>query len=146
MRNAGGLVNHREKVRKHSNHLEQLLGDGGLESMVSLTDAPAEEGGQEGVNVVESYPLRIAEAPERLVKARVMSSSGRVHLPDSSLCFSGTGLVVGPGLVMANRHVARILAGGPGIRRLRSAQKVDNLLGGGVSLEHLQPFEQHAKA
>jgi endonuclease G, mitochondrial len=55
------------------------------------------------------------------VKTRLnplLPSIGRIELPNSSIPYGGTGFVVGPGLVMTNRHVARLFAEGLGSRRL----------------------------
>ncbi|MRX51188.1 serine protease [Paracoccus sp. S-4012] len=49
-----------------------------------------------------------------------IASIGRVELPDHpSLPYGGTGFVVGPDLLMTNRHVAEIFASGLGLRDLR---------------------------
>jgi endonuclease G len=45
-------------------------------------------------------------------------SIGRIELPDQSLPYGGTGVVVGTNLVMTNRHVAEIFAAGVGTRHL----------------------------
>ena len=45
---------------------------------------------------------------------------GRIELPgQSNIPYGGTGFVVGPGLLMTNRHVAEIFATGLGDRRIR---------------------------
>ena len=49
----------------------------------------------------------------------LMRSIGRIDLPDSALAYGGTGFVVGRGLVMTNRHVARLFVDGIGERNLR---------------------------
>lgn len=48
----------------------------------------------------------------------LLASIGRIELPNSSVPYGGTGFVVGPDLVMTNRHVARLFAEGVGTRRL----------------------------
>lgn len=56
------------------------------------------------------------------IKARLepaMASIGRVELPNSTIPYGGTGFVVGDGLVMTNRHVARLFTHGVGRRELR---------------------------
>jgi endonuclease G, mitochondrial len=55
------------------------------------------------------------------VKGRLndlLPSVGRIELAGSSLPYGGTGFVVGPNLVMTNRHVARLFVEGVGMRRL----------------------------
>ena len=47
-----------------------------------------------------------------------MASIGRVELPNSTMPYGGTGFVVGDGLVMTNRHVARLFTHGVGQRQL----------------------------
>jgi endonuclease G len=49
----------------------------------------------------------------------LFASVGRVELPNSSLPYGGTAFVVGPGLLMTNRHVAALFAFGLGLRGLR---------------------------
>ena len=58
---------------------------------------------------------------EPLIKARLVArarSVGRVEAPGSGLPYGGTAFVVGPGLLMTNRHVAEIFTAGLGMRRL----------------------------
>jgi endonuclease G len=51
----------------------------------------------------------------RAVLRRVITSIGRIELPGHpTLPYGGTGFVVGPGLLMTNRHVAEIFAAGLG--------------------------------
>jgi endonuclease G, mitochondrial len=56
------------------------------------------------------------------VRARLQplfASIGRVDLPNSSqIPYGGTGFVVGPGLLMTNRHVAALFTTGLGLRNL----------------------------
>ncbi|HKB06092.1 MAG TPA: DNA/RNA non-specific endonuclease [Gemmataceae bacterium] len=55
------------------------------------------------------------------IKARLndlLPSVGRIELAGSSLPYGGTGFLVGPNLVMTNRHVARLFVEGVGMRRL----------------------------
>lgn len=57
------------------------------------------------------------DGPMRSHLLRAVRSVGRIELPGhSSLPYGGTGFVVGPGLVMTNRHVAAIFASGVGTR------------------------------
>ena len=44
---------------------------------------------------------------------------GRIELPGSGIPFGGTGFIVGPGLIMTNRHVAAIFSSGLGTQLLR---------------------------
>jgi len=54
---------------------------------------------------------------------RSLSSIGRVELPGNrDIPYGGTAFVVGPGLIMTNRHVAEIFAEGLGTRRLQFKQ------------------------
>ena len=49
-----------------------------------------------------------------------LGSIGRIDLPDHpSLPYGGTGFVVGPNLIMTNRHVAELFTSGLGLRNLR---------------------------
>jgi len=53
------------------------------------------------------------------IEAAILSV-GRIELPaHTGIPFGGTGFVVGPGLIMTNRHVAQIFAAGLGTRNLR---------------------------
>ncbi|MDC0723170.1 endonuclease [Nannocystis bainbridge] len=57
------------------------------------------------------------------LRARIeacLPAIGRIELPDNlSLPYGGTGFVVGDGLIMTNRHVAQLFAGGLGRTHLR---------------------------
>lgn len=61
--------------------------------------------------------LNAATIKKRLEPA--MACIGRVELPNSTIPYGGTGFVVGDGLVMTNRHVARLFTQGVGRRQLR---------------------------
>ncbi len=62
----------------------------------------------------------LGEASIRSTIEAAIPSVGRIELPlDPRLPFGGTGFVVGPGLVMTNRHVAELFARGVGIQQLR---------------------------
>src|SRR5262249_2899537 len=60
---------------------------------------------------------------EDSLRARIeecLLSVGRVNVPSlPSLPYAGTGFVVGPDLLMTNRHVASIFAQGLGTRRIQ---------------------------
>jgi len=61
--------------------------------------------------------LNAAAARARVEPA--FAAIGRVELPNTpQLPYGGTGFLVGPGLLMTNRHVASLFAAGTGIRRL----------------------------
>ena len=67
-----------------------------------------------------AWPWKRLNEPE--VKddlAPLMSSIGRIDIPDSPLGYGGTGFVVGPDLVMTNRHVAQAFTIGLGTKQLR---------------------------
>lgn len=58
---------------------------------------------------------------DETVKARLTGAAraiGRIEVPGSKYPYGGTGFVVGPGLVMTNRHVAEIFITGVGARWL----------------------------
>lgn len=58
---------------------------------------------------------KLGEAPFRERIERAIRSVGRVDLPDHpSLPYAGTGFIVGPNLLMTNRHVAEFFAEGLG--------------------------------
>lgn len=66
-----------------------------------------------------------AAAAKRTIKAAI-PAIGRIELPGHpSMPYGGTGFVVGPGLLMTNRHVAEIFCGGLGVRGMvfRSGQR-----------------------
>lgn len=79
------------------------------------------------VNIVDGsysidHPLWQHLSTDQTVRSRlasVIGSIGRIELPQHpSLPYGGTGFVVGPELVMTNRHVAEIFASGLGLRDL----------------------------
>jgi endonuclease G len=62
---------------------------------------------------------KLAEPESRKRICNAIVSIGRIELPGMTrIPFGGTGFVVGPGLVMTNRHVAEIFARGLGQRGL----------------------------
>ena len=96
---------------------------GALEAIIHTKDRPA-------IDVVNddfsrpSKPWRQLSDPP--IKGRiqaVLASVGRIELPeDSAHEYGGTGFVVGKGLVMTNRHVARLFNSGLGRQDLRLIQ------------------------
>ncbi|MDO9021354.1 MAG: DNA/RNA non-specific endonuclease [Deltaproteobacteria bacterium] len=58
------------------------------------------------------------EDPIRARLQPTLASIGRIELVDTPWTYGGTGFVVGPDLMMTNRHVARIFAQGVGDRRI----------------------------
>lgn len=63
--------------------------------------------------------LTADEAVHTRLRAAI-PSVGRIELPGQRrIPYGGTGFVVGPGLVMTNRHVAEIFAAGIGVKHLR---------------------------
>ena len=59
-----------------------------------------------------------ADADKKSIIETALLSIGRIDLPNHQLPYAGTGFVVGPDLLMANRHVASIFALGIGDRNL----------------------------
>lgn len=69
-----------------------------------------------------THPLWTQLSGDAATRARIEAAIplvGRIELPGNKrIPYGGTGFVVGPGLVMTNRHVAEIFAEGLGDRRL----------------------------
>src|SRR5262249_42157070 len=62
----------------------------------------------------------LADEPLRSKVERCLLSVGRIDVPGlPSLPYAGTGFVVGPDLMMTNRHVAMTFARGLGVRDLQ---------------------------
>ncbi len=62
----------------------------------------------------------LAEAALRLRIEQCLLSVGRIDLPNHpSFAYAGTGFIVGPELMMTNRHVAQIFGQGLGVRNLQ---------------------------
>ena len=61
----------------------------------------------------------LSQSDNKANLTKAIPSIGRIELPgQSSIPFGGTGFVVGPNLIMTNRHVAEIFASGLGVRQL----------------------------
>lgn len=69
-----------------------------------------------------THPLWTMLSTDEAIRGRLEScfkSIGRIELPgNNQVPYGGTGFIVGPGLVMTNRHVAEIFATGTGTRRV----------------------------
>jgi endonuclease G len=69
-----------------------------------------------------THPLWTRLSDDAANKARIMAAIplvGRIELPGNNrIPYGGTGFVVGPGLIMTNRHVAELFAEGLGDKRL----------------------------
>jgi endonuclease G, mitochondrial len=62
--------------------------------------------------------LHLNDAPVKARLTRAAKSIGRIEVKGSDYPYGGTGFVVGPGLIMTNRHVAEIFASGVGEKGL----------------------------
>jgi len=69
-----------------------------------------------------THPLWTMLSTDKAIRGRLetcITSIGRIELPgNDEIPYGGTGFIVGPGLVMTNRHVAEIFATGMGTRRV----------------------------
>jgi endonuclease G, mitochondrial len=74
----------------------------------------------DGTYVAPAAPFEhLGEAVARTTIEGTIPAIGRIELPDHpSAPFGGTGFVVGPGLLMTNRHVAELFAAGLGREQL----------------------------
>ncbi|MDQ2632984.1 MAG: DNA/RNA non-specific endonuclease [Pseudomonadota bacterium] len=87
-----------------------------------------------------SHPLWTRLSDDASNKARIEAAIplvGRIELPGSRIPYGGTGFVVGPGLVMTNRHVAELFAEGLGDKRL--SFKTGAVAGIDLKKEHGRP-------
>lgn len=62
--------------------------------------------------------LHLNDEPVKARLTRAAKSIGRIEVRGSDYPYGGTGFVVGPGLIMTNRHVAEIFASGVGEKGL----------------------------
>jgi endonuclease G len=62
--------------------------------------------------------IHLNDEPIRARLTRAAKSIGRIEVKGSEYPYGGTGFVVGPGLIMTNRHVAEIFASGLGEKGL----------------------------
>lgn len=68
----------------------------------------------------------VAATPAHANFVKAIPSVGRIELPGyPSIPYGGTGFIVGPGLLMTNRHVAQLFASGLGSRNLRIVDGID---------------------
>lgn len=93
---------------------------GGMEAIIYADLRPA-------VDVIDgkftfTHPLWVHLSNDAATRQRIetaMPSIGRIELPGQTrLPYGGTGFVVGPGLLMTNRHVAELFASGLGDRNI----------------------------
>ena len=90
----------------------------GLEAIIIPDKRPAMP--LQGGTYQATHPLW-THLEDPTTKARLVKrarSVGRVEAPGSGLPYGGTAFVVGPGLLMTNRHVATIFTAGLGMREL----------------------------
>ncbi|MBI5368953.1 MAG: trypsin-like peptidase domain-containing protein [Planctomycetes bacterium] len=99
-----------------------------LEAIVLPQERPVLDVRKDSFGAPPAPWSHFADAPIRTRIEAAIPSVGRIELPDHpTLPYGGTGFVVGPGLVMTNRHVAEIFALGLGRRGLsiRFGQSAD---------------------
>lgn len=87
------------------------------EAIIELKLRPAMYVQDGSFKIDAPYWNRLEDGRENLLKA--IRCVGRVELPKGPAQYGGTGFVVGPGLVMTNRHVAEVFAQGLGQKLLR---------------------------
>jgi endonuclease G, mitochondrial len=92
----------------------------GLEAIIMPKERPVAfvvDGGWEPIRAPWTF---LNDAPVRARLAPLLASIGRIELPTHPMLpYGGTGFVVGDGLIMTNRHVAKIFTQGLGVRALR---------------------------
>lgn len=90
---------------------------------------------------IVTHPLWTQLSTDAKIRARieaVIPLVGRIELPGQTrIPYGGTGFVVGPGLVMTNRHVAELFAEGLGDKRL--SFKTGGAAGIDLKREHGRP-------
>lgn len=69
-------------------------------------------------NATHKLWLHLNDEPVRARLTRAAKSIGRIEVKGSEYPYGGTGFVVGPGLIMTNRHVAEIFVSGLGDKGL----------------------------
>ncbi len=91
-----------------------------LEAVVHLTLRPAIDIVNDRFDQLPPHWSWLAEAETRARIERNIPSIGRIDLPGKAFSpFAGTGFVVGPNLIMTNRHVAMIFAERGGDAQIR---------------------------
>lgn len=128
LESAGGLERKRSAVPPESVNA-------GLESIAAGRELPRDQSrGLEAIIIPDKRPamplmrgtfkavhkmwLHLNEQPIHDRLTRAARSIGRIEVPGSKYPYGGTGFVVGPNLIMTNRHVAEIFVGGVGDRGL----------------------------
>src|SRR5271166_1901402 len=92
----------------------------GLEAIVMPQERPVVFVHQDGFDALTAPWTHLNTGPLRQRLISLSPSVGRVELPTSTRYpYGGTGFVVGPDLLMTNRHVASLFAIGLGIREIR---------------------------
>ncbi len=99
---------------------------GALEAIVHVQDRPVFNVIQDtfAVDPMASAWFHLEAEATRRALAPALRATGRVELPDSRLRpYVGTAFVVGPNLLMTNRHVALMFTDGLGARGLRFRER-----------------------
>jgi endonuclease G len=91
---------------------------GGLEAIVMPRFRPVVFIRGNSYDSLEAPWTHLNVESTRKALAATFASVARIELPDTPWTYGGTGFVVGPNLLMTNRHVARIFAQGVGDRRI----------------------------
>ena len=109
--------------------LEKVMGDrddlsppelDGLEAIVMPRERPVVFVRRSGIDALPDPWAHLNKDPLRQSLLALAPSIGRVELPNSTQYpYGGTGFVVGPDLLMTNRHVAGLFAIGLGFRDIR---------------------------
>jgi endonuclease G, mitochondrial len=98
-----------------------------FEAIVLLRNRPVAYVERDTYADFEAPWQQLNAAGTRAALTPLLAAVGRIEMPDSLLIpYVGTGFVVGPGLVMTNRHVAQLFCQGVGERLLfqRSAAAI----------------------
>lgn len=99
---------------------------GALEAIVHVQDRPVFNVIQDAfaVDPAASAWFHLEDEATQRALAPALRATGRVELPDSRLrAYGGTAFVVGPNLLMTNRHVALLFTDGLGAKGLRLLER-----------------------
>lgn len=113
-----GLEGGLEKLASHQELTESE--SVGLEAIIHKEHRPAVFIRNDSFEVPPDPWTHYGEGQTRTNIDQTIPCIGRVEVPEvTGMPFGGTGFIVGPGLIMTNRHVAEIFTRGLGIRNLR---------------------------
>lgn len=110
-----------DSLRKVESHQPLSIDEAGLlEAIILPKERPVVLVQRSTFSISDPLWAHLGQGQCRRWLEAAIPAIGRIELPSNpAIPFGGTGFVIGPNLLMTNRHVAELFAQGLGIRRVR---------------------------